>query len=65
MPFVASDQGLGDSEMSLATSSEVVEGGCGGFVAIFCSLCSHASYSVEKPSPHFLSKTLVSLRVFC
>lgn len=54
MPFVTSDKGLGDSEMSLAVSSEVVEGGCGGFVVIFCSFCLHASYSVEKPSPHFL-----------
>lgn len=52
--------------MSLAISSEVVKGAVVGSWLYFCSFHSHTSfYGVEKLSPHFPSKTLVSHWVFC
>lgn len=51
------DEGPSDSEMSLLTSPEVMKGAGAVLVVIFYSFHLCASYRVEKPHPHFPSKT--------
>lgn len=51
------DKGLGDSETSLPTFSEVIKGAMAVLVVIFYNFHLYASYNVGKPNPYFPSKT--------
>lgn len=63
MLVVSLEEGRGDSETCLPLSSEVVKGAVAGVMAVCCSFHSRAAYRVDKPNPHFLRETLVSLKV--